>query len=92
MSQKPKFEKQMERLQHVVEQLEKGDLPLEKSVMLYKEGQVLAAACREQLEKARHAVTVRDDSGLSPFPDPDSDQNPGQAPDQDDTPSEDNTL
>ncbi|CAK7038548.1 MAG: Exodeoxyribonuclease 7 small subunit [Desulfovibrio sp.] len=67
MSQKPKFEKQMERLQKVVEELEGGDLPLEKSVLLYKEGQTLAAACREQLEKARHAVTVRDDAGVSPF-------------------------
>jgi len=69
MSQKPKFEKQMERLQRVVEELEKGDLALEKSVLLYKEGQALAASCREQLEKARHAVTVRDEDGLSPFPD-----------------------
>lgn len=69
MSQKPKFEKQMERLQWIVDELEKGDLALEKSVLLYKEGQTLAAACREQLEKARLAVAVRDDSGLSAFPD-----------------------
>ncbi|MDL2210148.1 exodeoxyribonuclease VII small subunit [Desulfovibrio sp. OttesenSCG-928-O18] len=68
MSQKPKFEKQMERLQRVVEELEKGDLALEKSVLLYKEGQALAASCREQLEKARHAVTVREGDGVSPFP------------------------
>ncbi|SBV92774.1 Exodeoxyribonuclease 7 small subunit (modular protein) [uncultured delta proteobacterium] len=68
MSQKPKFEKQMERLQWIVDELEKGDLALEKSVLLYKEGQILAAACREQLEKARLAVAVRDDSGLSAFP------------------------
>ncbi len=69
MSQKPKFEKQMERLQWIVDALEKGDLALEKSVQLYKEGRNLAAACREQLEKARFAVAVRDDAGLSPFPD-----------------------
>lgn len=68
MSQKPKFEKQMERLQWIVDELEKGDLALEKSVLLYKEGQTLAAACREQVEKARLAVAVRDDSGLSAFP------------------------
>lgn len=67
MSQKPKFEKQMERLQKVVEELERPDLPLEKSVLLYKEGRSLAAACREQLEKARYAVTVRDGDGISPF-------------------------
>jgi len=67
MSQKPKFEKQMERLQRIVDELEKGDLALEKSVLLYKEGQTLAAVCRDQLEKARLAVSVRDDAGLTPF-------------------------
>ena len=41
MSQKPKFEKQMERLQRIVDELEKGDVSLEKSVLLYKEGQTL---------------------------------------------------
>lgn len=67
MSQKPAFEKQMERLQKIVEELERGDLPLEKGVLLYKEGQALAAACRDRLEKARHEVGVRDESGVSPF-------------------------
>lgn len=69
MSQKPKFEKQMERLQKIVEELERGDLALEKSVLLYKEGRVLAEGCRDQLEKARLAVSVRGDAGLSEFPD-----------------------
>lgn len=69
MSQKPKFEKQMERLQKIVEELERGDLPLEKGVLLYKEGQAIAVSCREQLEKARHDVTVRDENGVSPFND-----------------------
>ncbi len=68
MSQKPTFEKQMDRLQRIVDDLEKGDLTLEKSVLLYKEGRALAAACRDQLEKARLAVAVRDESGLSDFP------------------------
>ncbi len=72
MSQKPKFEKQMERLQWIVDALEKDDLALEKSVLLYKEGQNLAAACREQLECARFAVAVRDDAGVSAFPEPSS--------------------
>ena len=67
MTQKPKFEKQMERLQRIVDELEKSDLALEKSVLLYKEGQTLAAACRNQLEKARLTVSVREDSGLAPF-------------------------
>lgn len=69
MSHKPIFEKQIERLQQVVEELEKGDLPLEKSVLLYKEGQALAASCRDQLEKMRHIVTVREEDGIVAFPD-----------------------
>ncbi len=69
MSQKPSFEKQMERLQAVVAELEKGDLPLEKSVALYKEGQALVAACKNQLEKARHTVKLHSESGLSDFAD-----------------------
>lgn len=68
MSQKPKFEKQMERLQRIVDELEQGNAPLDKSVLLYKEGRAIAAACREQLEKARHAVVIRDETGLSSFP------------------------
>ena len=73
MNQKVKFEKQMERLQKIVEDLEKSDLSLEKNVALYKEGQTLAASCREQIEKARCAVTLRDESGLTAFPEMDSD-------------------
>lgn len=67
MSRETTFEKQMERLQKVVEELERADLPLEKTVLLYKEGRVLAANCRKQLEQARLAVTVRDGGGVSPF-------------------------
>lgn len=67
MSQKVKFEKQMERLQKVVEDLEKAELSLEKSVQLYKEGLLLAASCREQLETARQAVTIRHENAVAPF-------------------------
>lgn len=71
MSQKPKFEKQMERLQVIVDELEKGDLPLEKGVQLYTEGRALAVACRKQLEEARIAVTVREENGVAAFPEQD---------------------
>ena len=67
MSQKPKFEKQMERLQAIVDELERGELSLEKSVQMYKEGQVLATACRKQLEDSRTVVAVREEDGLVPF-------------------------
>lgn len=61
------FEKNIERLQQIVSQLESGELPLEKGVALYKEGQLLAASCREQLEAARLAVTTMTPEGLAPF-------------------------
>jgi exodeoxyribonuclease VII small subunit len=66
-NKKPNFEKQMERLQEVVAALEKSDLPLEKSVALYKEGLGLAASCREQLAKARLEVQVYSDGKLGDF-------------------------
>ncbi len=61
------FESQMDRLQRVVAELEQSDLPLEKSVSLYQEGQTLVKACREQLENARLAVSLRTEEGVQPF-------------------------
>lgn len=63
----PDFEKQMLRLQKIVESLEGGELPLEKGVALYKEGLGIAASCKRKLAEARHAVTVRDGDILKAF-------------------------
>lgn len=52
------FEDRLERLKLVVEQLERGDLPLEEGVALYKEGLALVKACGKQLETARHEVKL----------------------------------
>ncbi|EGB16211.1 Exonuclease VII small subunit [Pseudodesulfovibrio mercurii] len=52
------FEDRLERLKLVVEQLERGDLPLEEGVALYKEGLTLVKACGKQLETARHEVKL----------------------------------
>lgn len=61
------FEKNIERLQQIVEQLESGEMPLDKGVALYKEGQTLAGACRAQLDAARQAVSKVTTEGLAPF-------------------------
>ncbi len=53
-----KFETQLARLEAVVDALEQGDISLEKSVTLYKEGLGLVKDCREQLAEARHLVEV----------------------------------
>jgi exodeoxyribonuclease VII small subunit len=52
------FEQQMQRLQDIVQELERADLPLERNVALYKEGRALARSCKELLERARHEITL----------------------------------
>lgn len=59
----PGFEEQMERLQEIVQELERADLPLERNVALYKEGKALARSCRDMLERARHEILVSDEEG-----------------------------
>lgn len=61
------FETRMERLQEIVTALEKGDLPLEQGVDLYKEGMELSRACRGQLDKAHNDIRVYTEKGLKPL-------------------------
>ncbi|MDR2573560.1 MAG: exodeoxyribonuclease VII small subunit [Desulfovibrio sp.] len=61
------FEEKMARLQDIVSALEADDLPLEKSMSLYKEGLACAHFCKERLEKARHELTVWQDGEIRPF-------------------------
>jgi len=51
------FEENLNKLNEIVTQLEKGDATLEKSVELYGEGVKLAAVCKEQLSKAELTVS-----------------------------------
>lgn len=64
---KETFESRLERLKDVVEKLERGDLPLEEGVALYKEGLELVKACGKQLEGARHEVKVVSEGLLREF-------------------------
>jgi exodeoxyribonuclease VII small subunit len=61
------FEDRLERLKLVVERLERGDLPLEEGVALYKEGLELVRACGKQLETARHEVKLVSDGLVREF-------------------------
>ncbi len=49
---KPSFETALKRLQAIVEELERGDLPLEKALKRYEEGVKLAKVCQERLDQA----------------------------------------
>jgi exodeoxyribonuclease VII small subunit len=53
-----KFEDCLKRLEEIVDQLEKGDLPLEQSLALFEEGMKLSNACRGELEQAEGKVEV----------------------------------
>ena len=54
----PKFEECLQRLEKIVHELEKGEVPLEKSLTLFEEGMQLSAACRKELEQAEGKVEV----------------------------------
>jgi len=50
------FEQSMERLAKIVEQLERGDLPLEKSMELFEEGVRLSRLAQERLDGAQQRI------------------------------------
>ncbi len=63
----PGFDARLTKLQGIVARLENEDLPLEAGVALFKEGVVLAKACRKQLESANNEVMVLSQGLLEPF-------------------------
>jgi len=50
------FEEATKRLAKIVEQLESGDLPLERSLQLFEEGVKLAREAQERLDRAERRV------------------------------------
>jgi len=54
----PKFEECLQRLEKIVGELEKGDIPLENSLALFEEGMQLSTACRKELEQAEGKVEI----------------------------------
>ena len=53
-----KFEECLQRLEGIVQELEKADIPLEKSLTLFEEGMQLSASCRKELEEAEGKVEI----------------------------------
>ena len=53
-----KFEESLKRLEVIVGELEKGELPLEKSLTLFEEGVQLSAECRQELQDAEGKVEI----------------------------------
>ena len=52
------FEKALNRMSAIVSRLEKGDLPLEKSLQLFEEGVKLSRYCSDRLEEAERRIEV----------------------------------
>jgi exodeoxyribonuclease VII small subunit len=54
----PKFEECLQRLEQIVNELEKGDIPLEQALGLFEEGISLSNSCRKELEEAEGKVEI----------------------------------
>ncbi|MBU1084300.1 MAG: exodeoxyribonuclease VII small subunit [Candidatus Omnitrophota bacterium] len=52
------FEKDLQKLEKIVAELEDGEFSLDSSMKKYEEGIKLARACREQLEKAQKKIEI----------------------------------
>lgn len=75
------FEKNLERLDAIVAQLENAELPLEKALQLYEEGMHLSSVCGQQLEEAEGRVEVlRKSGGGKLVAEPFSDEEETEAP------------
>ena len=52
------FEKALKRLEEIVELLESGDYPLEKSLTLFEEGVSLVTTCNNKIETVEKSVKI----------------------------------
>jgi exodeoxyribonuclease VII small subunit len=68
------FEDALKRLEAIVQQLERGDVPLDRSIDLYAEGDKLRAQCQKRLEDAQARIdqivasTSGEATATKPFP------------------------
>ena len=53
---KVEFEKELERLNEIVNKIQDETLPLQESIKLYEEGNKIIALLKEELEKAEEKI------------------------------------
>ena len=58
MDKNKNFEEQIEKLENIVKELEKGDLNLDDSVSKFEEGIKISKACNEILETAEKKISI----------------------------------
>ena len=56
MEKEIKFEKQMKKLQEIVEKLERNDIELDESISLYEEGLKLSKTLKDQLAQFEEKI------------------------------------
>lgn len=52
------FETAMKELEQVVDQLDRGDVPLDASISLYERGAALKKRCEDELKRAEEKVAA----------------------------------
>ena len=72
----PNFEASLEEPERIVKELEKGDLPLEKSLTVFESGMRLSSDCKKQLEEAETRVEILTKRGSEMLPVPFSPEKP----------------
>ena len=55
---KKTFEQAIKQLEQIVQDLESGDMPLEKAVKKFEEGIQLAKLCSEKLDETEKRITI----------------------------------
>ncbi|MBX5478330.1 MAG: exodeoxyribonuclease VII small subunit [Pyrinomonas methylaliphatogenes] len=58
MSKELDFESALAQLEQIVRELERGDLPLEKSLELFEQGVRLSRECQERLSEAERRIEI----------------------------------
>jgi exodeoxyribonuclease VII small subunit len=70
-AQNQNFESSLAALEKIVRELERGELPLEKSLELFERGVRLSRECQERLQEAERRIEVllqRDGEGRDSVP------------------------
>lgn len=57
------YEKALEKLEKIVEELERGSIPLEKSLELFEEANKLAVYCKNCLDTAEQKIVRLTEDG-----------------------------
>lgn len=62
------YSEKIARLEEILQTMERGSVPLEQVLELYREGQEIAGECRDFLTKAEGSIKrLEDDGSLSDF-------------------------